>query len=49
MAPISRRESFWIAAADAVAAGLVAARVIELEANPLGLPIGSEPAPQVPL
>jgi sugar phosphate isomerase/epimerase len=45
MAPISRREFFRIAAADAAAAGLVAARVIELDANPLGLPIGSQTYP----
>ena len=45
MAPISRREFFRIAAADAAAAGLVAARVVELDANPLGLPIGSQTYP----
>jgi len=45
MAPISRREFFRIAAADAAVAGLVAARVVELDANPLGLPIGSQTYP----
>jgi sugar phosphate isomerase/epimerase len=45
MAPISRREFFRIAAADAAVAGLVAAGVVELEANPLGLPIGSQTYP----
>jgi sugar phosphate isomerase/epimerase len=45
MSPISRREFFRIAAADAAVAGLVAARVVELDANPLGLPIGSQTFP----
>ena len=45
MAPISRREFFRMAAADAAVAGLLAARVVELEANPLGLPIGSQTYP----
>jgi sugar phosphate isomerase/epimerase len=45
MAPISRREFFRIAAVDAAVAGLVAARVVELGANPLGLPIGSQTYP----
>jgi sugar phosphate isomerase/epimerase len=45
MAPISRRHFFRIAAADAAVAGLVAARVVELDANPLGLPIGSQTFP----
>src|SRR5215510_2204151 len=45
MAPISRRDFFRIAAADAAVAGLAAARVIELEAKPLGLPIGSQTYP----
>ena len=45
MAPISRREFFRIAATDAAVAGLVAARVVELDANPLGLPIGSQTYP----
>ena len=45
MAPISRREFFRVAAVDAAVAGLVAARAIELQANPLGLPIGSQTYP----
>lgn len=45
MAPISRRVFFKMAAADAAVAGLVAARVVELDANPLGLPIGSQTYP----
>jgi sugar phosphate isomerase/epimerase len=45
MAPISRRAFFKMAAADAAVAGLVAARVVELDANPLGLPIGSQTYP----
>src|SRR5262245_55573592 len=45
MAPISRRDFFRVAAADAAIAGLVAARVVELRANPLGLPIGSQTYP----
>jgi sugar phosphate isomerase/epimerase len=45
MPPISRREFFRRAAADAAVAGLVAARVVELRANPLGLPIGSQTYP----
>jgi sugar phosphate isomerase/epimerase len=45
MAPISRRAFFRIVAADAAVAGLVAARVVELDANPLGLPIGSQTYP----
>src|SRR5437773_5436155 len=45
MTQISRREFFRIAAADAAVAGLVAARVVELRANPLGLPIGSQTYP----
>ena len=45
MARISRREFFRVAAADAAVAGLVAARVVELDANPLGLPIGSQTYP----
>jgi sugar phosphate isomerase/epimerase len=45
MAPISRRAFFRMAAADAAVAGLVAARVVELDANPLGLPIGSQSYP----
>src|SRR5262249_57403933 len=45
MARISRREFFRTAAADAAVAGLVAAHVVELDANPLGLPIGSQTYP----
>src|SRR5262247_4450411 len=45
MAPISRRTFFRMAAADAAVAGLVAARVVELDASPLGLPIGSQTYP----
>jgi sugar phosphate isomerase/epimerase len=45
MAPISRRAFFRMAAADAAVAGLVAARVVKLDANPLGLPIGSQTYP----
>src|SRR5437762_1301665 len=45
MARVSRRQFFRIAAADAAVAGLVAARVVELDANPLGLPIGSQTYP----
>src|SRR5262245_4570454 len=45
MAPISRRAFFRMAAADAAVAGLVAARVVELDASPLGLPIGSQTYP----
>jgi len=45
MARISRREFFRVAAADAAVAGLVAARVVGLDASPLGLPIGSQTYP----
>jgi len=45
MSPISRREFFRIAAADAAVASLVAGRVVEVNANPLGLPIGSQTYP----
>ena len=45
MAPVSRREFFKKAAADAAVAGLVAAGVADLHANPLGLPIGSQTWP----
>jgi sugar phosphate isomerase/epimerase len=45
MVPISRRVFFRIAAADAAVAALVAARVVEVDANPLGLPIGSQTYP----
>src|SRR5262249_7377951 len=45
MVPISRREFFRIAAADAALASLVAALCVELDAKPLGLPIGSQTYP----
>src|SRR5439155_1136320 len=45
MPPISRREFFRMAATDAAVAGLVAAHVADLHANPLGLPIGSQTYP----
>jgi len=45
MAPISRREFLKRTTADAAAAGLVAAGIAELRANPLGLPIGSQTYP----
>jgi sugar phosphate isomerase/epimerase len=45
MAPFSRREFLKKAAADAAAAGLVAAGVADLHANPLGLPIGTQTYP----
>src|SRR5437870_13356101 len=45
MPPISRREFFRRAAADAAVAGFLAARAVELRANPLGLPIGSQTYP----
>ena len=45
MPPISRREFFRMAATDAAVAGLLAARVADLYANPLGLPIGSQTYP----
>jgi len=45
MAPMSRREFFRVAAADAALASLAAAHVVELDANPLGLPIGSQTYP----
>ncbi len=45
MAAISRREFFKKAATDAAAAGFLAAGVMELNANPLGLPIGSQTYP----
>ena len=45
MAALSRREFLKKATADAAVAGLVAARVAELRANPLGLPIGSQTYP----
>src|SRR5262245_40434182 len=42
MAENSRRELFKKVATDAVAAGFMAAGVVDLHANPLGLPIGSQ-------
>lgn len=45
MGEISRREFIKIAAADAAVAGFLAAGAIELHANPLGLPIGSQTYP----
>jgi sugar phosphate isomerase/epimerase len=45
MTRISRRELFKKTATDAVAAGLLAAGVAHVRANPLGLPIGSQTYP----
>jgi sugar phosphate isomerase/epimerase len=45
MAEISRREFFKKAASDATVAGLLAAAVKGVDANPLGLPIGSQTYP----
>jgi sugar phosphate isomerase/epimerase len=45
MAAISRREFFRVAAADAAVAGFLAAGALDLRANPLGLPIGSQTWP----
>jgi sugar phosphate isomerase/epimerase len=45
MMPISRREFFRKTATDAVVAGVLAAGVAHLRANPLGLPIGSQTYP----
>jgi len=45
MTELSRREFLRKTAADAVVAGVVAASVAELRANPLGLPIGSQTYP----
>jgi sugar phosphate isomerase/epimerase len=45
MAPLSRREFLKTAAADAAVAALIGARVAELHASPLGLPIGSQTWP----
>jgi sugar phosphate isomerase/epimerase len=45
MNEISRREFFRRAATDAAVAGFLAAAAIELHANPLGLPIGSQTYP----
>jgi sugar phosphate isomerase/epimerase len=45
MSQISRREFIKKTAADAALVGFVAAGVTELQANPLGLPIGSQTYP----
>jgi sugar phosphate isomerase/epimerase len=45
MSAASRREFLRQTAFDALAAGLVAAGVVELRANPLGIPIGSQTWP----
>ena len=45
MAPISRREFLRQAAADAAIAAFVAGGAVQLRANPLGLPIGSQTWP----
>jgi sugar phosphate isomerase/epimerase len=45
MAGISRREFFRKAGADAAVGGVLAASVVTLKANPLGLPIGSQTWP----
>jgi sugar phosphate isomerase/epimerase len=45
MARISRRDFFRKTAIDATVAGVLAARVATLRANPLGLPIGSQTYP----
>ena len=45
MADLSRREFLRRTATDAAAAGLLAAGAVELRANPLGLPIGSQTYP----
>ncbi len=45
MAAMSRREFFRMAATDAAVAGFLAAGALELRANPLGLPIGSQTWP----
>src|SRR5262245_60241380 len=45
MADLSRREFLQKAAADAAVAGFLAAGGAELQANPLGLPIGSQTYP----
>jgi sugar phosphate isomerase/epimerase len=45
MDTMSRREFFRRAGADAAVAGVLAAGVIRVEANPLGLPIGSQTYP----
>ena len=45
MAGISRRDFFRKAGADAAAIGILAATAANLEANPLGYPIGSQTYP----
>ena len=45
MAEISRREFFKKAGTETAVAGFLAAAVVELGANPLGLPIGSQTYP----
>ena len=45
MAVLSRREFLKTAATDAAVAGFLAAGVVELRANPLGLPIGCQTYP----
>src|SRR6478672_2038983 len=45
MSPISRREFLKEAATHAAVAGALASGVVELRANPLGLPIGSQTYP----
>jgi sugar phosphate isomerase/epimerase len=45
MSPISRREFLKQAAVDAAVASFVAAGAVQLRANPLGLPIGSQTWP----
>jgi sugar phosphate isomerase/epimerase len=45
MASISRREFFKKTAVDSAVVGLLAARVAELRANPLGMPIGCQTWP----
>jgi sugar phosphate isomerase/epimerase len=45
MAPLSRRDFLRHAATDAAVAALFAARVVNVRANPLGLPIGSQTWP----
>jgi sugar phosphate isomerase/epimerase len=42
---LSRREFLRTSATDAIAAGMIAAGVADLRANPLGLPIGSQTYP----
>jgi sugar phosphate isomerase/epimerase len=49
MAKLSRREFLWRAAACSGAAGFLAANAVEVTANPLGLPIGSQVYPLRPM